>query len=165
VVGAVVCAQCGKLSESALAQIIQRNWSGVNRDRARNVRDYSQSDTISAAKLLIGSSDPSVRAALASNCRAHKLIVRQVLKDPDPEVRRLAQDTLEGDTDHLVQGLGKNPCGRLALVKRILAVGTPARSYGGHLVTVCDHGAELLTKVIGSGRLMTTCILGEEAGK
>lgn len=96
VIGALVSAQCGKLSESALAQIIQRNWSGVNRDIARNVEDYNQSDITTVAKLLAGSADPSVRAALASNGRAPKFIVRRLLKDPDPDVRRLAQDILKG---------------------------------------------------------------------
>jgi len=96
VIDALVSAQCGKLSESALVQIIQRNWSGVNRQIARNVEDYNQSCITAVAKLLADSADPSVRAALASNGRAPKLIVRQLLKDPDPEVRRLAQDTLKG---------------------------------------------------------------------
>ena len=96
VIEALVGRQCGKLSASALAQIIQRNWSGVNRDIARSVESYSQSDITEVSKLLAGSADPSVRGALASNRRAPKLIVRQLLKDPDPEVRRLAQDTLKG---------------------------------------------------------------------
>src|ERR1019366_5055930 len=42
VIDALVSAQCGKLSESALVQIIQRNWTGVNREIARNVEDYNQ---------------------------------------------------------------------------------------------------------------------------
>src|ERR1017187_4386889 len=96
VIEALVGRQCGKLSASALAQIIQRNWSGVNRDIARSVEDYNQSDITVVAKLLSGSADPSVRAALASNGRAPGSIARQFLKDPDPEVRRLAQDTLKG---------------------------------------------------------------------
>jgi hypothetical protein len=96
VIDALVSAQCGKLSESALVQIIQRNWTGVNREIARNVEDYNQSCITAVAKLLADSADPSVRAVLASNGRAPKLIVRQLLKDPDPEVRRLAQDTLKG---------------------------------------------------------------------
>ena len=96
VIDALVSAQRCKLSESALAQIIQRNWSGVNRDIARSVEDYNQSDITVVAKLLSGSADPSVRAALASNGRAPGSIARQFLKDPDPEVRRLAQDTLKG---------------------------------------------------------------------
>jgi len=96
VIDALVSEQRCKLSESALAQIIQRNWSKVNRDIARYVEDYNQSDITEVAKLLSGSADPSVRAALASNGRAPKHIVRQLLKDPDPDVRRLAQDTLKG---------------------------------------------------------------------
>jgi hypothetical protein len=96
VIGALVSAQCEKLSESAVAQIIQRNWSGVNRDIARNVEGYDQSDVTAIAKLLAGSADPAVRAALASNGRAPKLIVQQLLKDTDPEVRRLAQNTMKG---------------------------------------------------------------------
>jgi hypothetical protein len=95
VIEALVGRQCGKLSASALAQIIQRNWSEVNREIARSVESYSQSDITEVAKLLAGSADPSVRAALASNGSAPKLIVRQLLKDPDPEVRRLAQDTVK----------------------------------------------------------------------
>ena len=95
VIEALVGRQCGKLSASALAQIIQRNWSGVNRDIARSVESYSQSDITEVSKLLAGSADPSVRAARASNGSASKLIVRQLLKDPDPEVRRLAQDTVK----------------------------------------------------------------------
>jgi hypothetical protein len=96
VIDAIVSTQCGKLSELALTQIIARDWSGVNRNIARNVEDYNQSDITAVAKLLAGNADPSVRAALASNGRAPKLIVRQLLKDSDPEVRRLAQDTLKG---------------------------------------------------------------------
>lgn len=95
VVEALVSAQCRKLSESALAQIIQRNWSGINRQIAQNVEDYYEQCDISAvAKLLAGSGDPSVRATLASNSRTPKHIVKELLKDPDPEVRRLAQNTL-----------------------------------------------------------------------
>ena len=67
----------------------------MNRDIARSVEGYGQSDITAVAKLLANSADPSVRAALASNGCAPKLIVRQLLKDPDPEVRRLAQDTLK----------------------------------------------------------------------
>jgi hypothetical protein len=93
VIDAIVSTQCGKLSELALTQIIARDWSGVNRNIARNVEDYNQSDITVVAKLLAGN---AVRAALASNGRAPKLIVRQLLKDSDPEVRRLAQDTLKG---------------------------------------------------------------------
>ena len=95
VIEALVNAQCGKLSESDLAQIVQRNWSGVNRSIAGNVEGYDQSDITALAKLLAGSTDPSVRAALASNRGAPKAIVRHLLKDPDPEVRRLAQNTLK----------------------------------------------------------------------
>jgi hypothetical protein len=95
VIEALVGSQCAKLSESALAQIIQRNWSGVNRDIARNVESYDQSDITALAKVLAGSADPSVRAALASNYGAPKAILRQLLKDPDPEVRRSAQNTLK----------------------------------------------------------------------
>ncbi len=95
VIDALVSAQCGKLSESALAQIIQRNWSRVNRQIAQIVECYDQSDITAVAKLLAGSADPFVRAALASNASAPKLIVRQLLQDPDPDVRRLAQDTLK----------------------------------------------------------------------
>jgi len=95
VIEALVNSQRRKLSESALAQIIQRNWSGINRQIAQNVEDYyEQCDIGALAKLLAGSADPSVRAVLASNSRAPKLIVRDLLKDPDPEVRRLAQNTL-----------------------------------------------------------------------
>ena len=95
VIEALVNAQCRKLSESAIVQIIQRNWSGINRQIAQNVEDYyEQCDIGALAKLLAGSADPSVRAVLASNSRAPKLIVRDLLKDPDPEVRRLAQNTL-----------------------------------------------------------------------
>jgi hypothetical protein len=95
VIEALVNAQCRKLSESAIAQIIQRNWSGINRQIAQNVEDYyEQCDIGALAKLLASSADPSVRAALASNSRAPKLIVRDLLKDPDPEVRRMAQNTL-----------------------------------------------------------------------
>ena len=90
-----MCGQRGKLSESALTQIIQRNWIAVNRDIARSVEGYNQSDITAVAKLLASSADPSVRAALASNCSAPKLIVRQLLKDTDPEVRRLAQGTMK----------------------------------------------------------------------
>jgi hypothetical protein len=96
VIESLVSAQCRKLSESALAQIIQRNWSGINRQIAQNVEDYyEQSDITAVAKLLAGSADPSVRATLASNSRAPKPIVRMLLQDPDPEVRRLARDTLK----------------------------------------------------------------------
>jgi uncharacterized protein (DUF2336 family) len=95
VIEALVRAQCRKLSESALAQIIQRNWSGTNRQIAQNVEDYyEQCDIAALAKLLAGSADPSVRATLASNSRAPKPVVRELLKDPDPEVRRSAQNTL-----------------------------------------------------------------------
>jgi hypothetical protein len=96
VIDALVSAQGGKLTESALVHIIQRNWSGVNRSIAQNVGDYNQSDITAVAKLLAGSADPSVRGALASNGWAPKLIVRQLLTDPDPDVRRMAQDTLKG---------------------------------------------------------------------
>jgi len=95
VIEALVNAQRRKLSESALTQIIQRNWSGINRQIAQNVEDYyEQCDIGALAKLLASSADASVRAALASNSRAPKLIVRDLLKDPDPEVRRMAQNTL-----------------------------------------------------------------------
>jgi len=95
VIEALVNAQRSKLSESALAQIIQRNWSGINRQIAEDVqRYYEQSDVAAIAKLLAGSADPSVRATLAYNSSAPKPIVRQLLQDPDPEVRRLAQNTL-----------------------------------------------------------------------
>ena len=103
VIEALVNAQCGKVSESDLAQIVQRNWSGVNRDIARSVESYSQSDITEVAKLLAGSADPSVRAALASNGSAPKLIVRQLLKDPDPDVRRLAQNTLKPSVEVAIQ--------------------------------------------------------------
>jgi uncharacterized membrane-anchored protein YjiN (DUF445 family) len=94
VIEALLRAQCHRLSESALAQIIQRNWSEVNRRIAESVERYDQSDIIAVAKLLAGSADPSVRAALASNRGTPRLILRQLLKDPDPEVRRLAQNTV-----------------------------------------------------------------------
>jgi predicted GNAT family acetyltransferase len=95
VIEALVNAQCRKLSGSAIAQIIQRNWSGINRQIAQNVEDYyEQCDIGAISKLLAATADPSVRAALASNSRAPKLIVRDLLKDPDSEVRRLAQNTL-----------------------------------------------------------------------
>jgi hypothetical protein len=95
VIEVLVRAQCSKLSESALVQIIQRNWSAINRQIAGNVEDYyEQSDITAVAKLLAGSADPSVRATLASNSRAPRPIVRQLLQDPDPEVQRLAQRTL-----------------------------------------------------------------------
>jgi hypothetical protein len=94
VIEALLCAQCRKLSESALTQIIQRNWSEVNRRIAQSVEGYYQSDITAVAKLLAGSADPSVRATLASNGDAPKLVLRQLLKDPDPQVRRLAQNTL-----------------------------------------------------------------------
>ena len=38
VIGTLVNAQRGKLGESALTQIIQRNWSAVNRDIAQLYR-------------------------------------------------------------------------------------------------------------------------------
>jgi len=95
VIEALVNAQSRKLSGSAIAQIIQRNWSGINRQIAQNVEDYyEQCDIGAISKLLAATADPSVRAALASNSRAPKLIVRDLLKDPDSEVRRLAQNTL-----------------------------------------------------------------------
>lgn len=87
-------AQCNKLGESALAKIIQRKWSEVNRRIASSVERFDQSNVIAVAKLLAGSADPSVRAALASNADAPRLILRQLLKDPAPEVRRLAQNAL-----------------------------------------------------------------------
>jgi lysozyme family protein len=95
VIGALVNAQCRKLSESAIVQIVQRNWSAVNRDIAHNVESFDQSDTTALAKLLAGSADPSVRAALASNSGSPKVVVRQFLNDPDPDVRRLARNTLK----------------------------------------------------------------------
>ena len=67
VIEELLCAQCRKLSESALAQIIQRNWSEANRRIAQSVEGYYQSDITAVAKLLAGSADPSVRATLASN--------------------------------------------------------------------------------------------------
>jgi hypothetical protein len=94
VIEELLCAQCRKLSESALAQIIQRNWSEANRRIAQSVEGYYQSDITAVAKLLAGSADPSVRATLASNGDVPKPVLRQLLKDPDPEVRRLAQNTL-----------------------------------------------------------------------
>jgi hypothetical protein len=94
VIEALVNAQRRKLSESALAQIIQRNWSGINGKIAWGVEGCAQSAIVVVAKLLAGSDDPSVRASLASNGDAPKLVLRQLLKDPDPEVRRLAQNTL-----------------------------------------------------------------------
>ena len=95
VIEALVNAQCRKLSGSAIAQIIQRNWSGINRQIAQNVEDYyEQCDIGAISKLLAATADPSVRAALASNSRAPKPVVRELLKDPDPEVRRSAQNTL-----------------------------------------------------------------------
>ena len=94
VIEALVNAHRRKLSESALAQIIQRNWSGINGKIAWGVEGCAQSAIVVVAKLLAGSDDPSVRASLASNGDAPKLVLRQLLKDPDPEVRRLAQNTL-----------------------------------------------------------------------
>lgn len=95
VIEALVNAQCRKLGESAIVQIVQRNWSSVNRDIARNVENFDHSDTAALAKLLCGSADPSVRAALASNSGSPKVVVRQLLNDPDPDVRRLARNTLK----------------------------------------------------------------------
>ncbi len=94
VIGALVNAQRSKLSESALIQIIQRNWSTVNRDIAQSIESYDQNDITAIGKLLAGSPDPAVRTSLAGNPCAPKIIVRQLLHDPDPEVRRRAQDTL-----------------------------------------------------------------------
>ena len=91
VIEALVMMQRSKMSEVALIQIIQRNWNEVNRDIAENVQHYAQCDIMALAKLLAGNADPSVRAALAANGDAPKLVVRQLLKDPDPEVRRNAQ--------------------------------------------------------------------------
>jgi len=94
VIEALVNAHRRKLSESALAQIIQRNWSGINGKIAWGVERCDQSAIVAVAQLLASSADPSVRATLASNGDAPKLVLRQLLKDPDPEVRRLAQNTL-----------------------------------------------------------------------
>ena len=49
---------------------------------------------MAVAKLLASSADPSVCGSLAGNFCAPKVIVRQLLKDADPEVRRCAQSTL-----------------------------------------------------------------------
>ena len=87
VIEMLVRAQCSKLSESALVQIIQRNWSAINRRIAENVEDYYEQSDITAVVL-------HVHATLASNSRAPRPIVRQLLQDPDPEVQRLAQRTL-----------------------------------------------------------------------
>jgi hypothetical protein len=95
VIWALVSAQCGRLSESAVAQIIQRNWSGVNREIAQNLENFDQGDVTALAMLLAGSADPSVRAALASNHRAPKVVVRRLLMDDDPGVHRSAQYTLK----------------------------------------------------------------------
>lgn len=94
VIWALVNAQRCKLTESALTQIIQRNWSTVNRDIAQSIESYDQNDITAIGKLLASSPDPSVRSALAGNRCAPKIIVRQLLRDPDSEVRRRAQDTI-----------------------------------------------------------------------
>lgn len=91
----LVASQRGKLTESALTQIISRNWSRVNRDIAQNVESFDQADVMLIAKLLAGSEDPSVRSSLASNGSAPKIVVKELLKDPDAEVRRLARNTLD----------------------------------------------------------------------
>ena len=95
VIEALVNAHRRKLSESALAQIIQRNWSGINGKIAWGVERCDQSAIVAVAQLLASSADPSVRATLASNGDAPKLVLRQLLRDPDPEVRQLAQNTLD----------------------------------------------------------------------
>lgn len=98
VIEELVRAQRDKLSQSALIQIIEHNWSMVNRQIAQDVECYPQSDITVVSKLLADNADPSVRSDLASNCFAPKAIVRQLLKDTDPDVRRSAQNTL--DTRH-----------------------------------------------------------------
>lgn len=96
VIEALVIAQHGKLSQSALTEIIQRNWTSVNREIAQSIESYDRCDITVVARLLAGSADPSVRGSLAANCCAPKVIVRQLLKDADPDVRRSAQYTLNG---------------------------------------------------------------------
>ena len=91
VIGALVSVRRCRLSRSVLAQIIQRNWSDVNQRIAWNVESCDQSDIVAVAKLLAGSADPPVRAALANNLSTPDLILRQLSKDPDPEVRQLAR--------------------------------------------------------------------------
>jgi hypothetical protein len=85
-----------KIGEAALREIIGRNWSCLNREIATYVEDYDQADVTQIAKLLAGSTDPTVRAALAGNSSAPKVIIKQLLNDPDAEVRRLARVTLIG---------------------------------------------------------------------
>jgi hypothetical protein len=94
VIQALANRQRRKISEAALRQIIGRNWSYLNREIASCVEDYDQADVMEIAKLLACSTDPAVRAALAGNPCAPKVVVRQLLNDPDAEVRRLARATL-----------------------------------------------------------------------
>jgi hypothetical protein len=94
VIRALVNAQCPKLKELALTQIIQRNLTSVNRDIAQMVESYDENDVTTIGKLLASSPDPSVRSSLAGNPCAPKIIVRQLLQDPDREVRRKALETL-----------------------------------------------------------------------
>lgn len=94
VVDALVNAQRGKIGESALTQIIQRNWTIINRDIAQSIESYDQTDVTAIGKLLAGSPDPAVRSALAGNACAPGIVVRQFLHDPDPEVRRSALETI-----------------------------------------------------------------------
>jgi hypothetical protein len=96
VILALVNNQRNKLSEAVLTQIIQRNWSSVNTNIAADIECYDRSDILAIGKLLAGNSDPSVRDVLAGNSGTPKAIVRLLLHDAVPEVRRKAQSTLSG---------------------------------------------------------------------
>jgi hypothetical protein len=95
VIEAIAESQTRRLSEPALMQVIQRNWSRLNRSIAGSVENFDQADVMVLSKLLIASVDPSVRCALAANFGAPKLIIKQLLNDPDTEVRRLAGNNLK----------------------------------------------------------------------
>lgn len=95
VIEAIAESQTRRLSEPALTQIIQRNWSRLNRSIAGAVENFDQADVMTLSKLLMGSGDPSVRCALAANFGAPKIIIKQLLNDPDTEVRRLAGNNLK----------------------------------------------------------------------
>jgi hypothetical protein len=95
VIEALADSQTRRLTEPAIVQIIQRNWSRVNRNIANSVDNFDQADVMTLSKLLMGSADPSVRCALAANFSAPKIIVKQLLNDPDAEVRRLAGNNLK----------------------------------------------------------------------
>jgi hypothetical protein len=82
------------VSSERLFELVQAD-PDVAETVAQNIEAYDNVDLSELARVLLQIADPQVRYALAGNYSCPKSVTKSLTRDPDPQVRREAQERLK----------------------------------------------------------------------